>query len=246
MTESAWKLGREFTVIAVLDTYQYAFKPSETYKAAPFGQIEIRGKIVKLSPDVKVRLLGVLRWLDEPERISAVLYQFIKEEPKSPFLREFVKSEIGVGPTVKKLPSSPEEWMSFIEENKRSSGVLKADSVLMPDEPIGIRITVDACQEVHGNCRFSRNDIVRGTILVPEEIMATNISRIIEYIRDHLDDLRVAGSINDYYDIEDDEEQDSDWEITESDVHHVFDEYRRWHRMQPPLEFEAIEEEDPR
>jgi hypothetical protein len=119
MPEGEWRVGREFTVIETINLDGMKFNRGGTYSAQAFGRIGVSngGRHWAITNDSRRRLMDVIIWADAPpSRISPVLRKLIEQDPESPFIRAFVRTEIGLVPPRAETPVTAEKWFEYIEK----------------------------------------------------------------------------------------------------------------------------------
>lgn len=117
MSEGEWRIGREFAVIETIFLDGYKFIPGTIYTAQSFGRIGIpHGRLWAISTTARKQLMDILVWSDAPTKISPVLRRFIEQDPESPFIRAFVRTETGLAPTKDETPVTVEKWFEYIEK----------------------------------------------------------------------------------------------------------------------------------
>jgi hypothetical protein len=117
MSDGEWRIGREFAVVETIMLDGYKFTPGIVYTAQSFGRIGIpHGRLWALGTAARRQLMDVIMWADAPAKISPVLRRFIEQDPESPFIRVFVRTEVGVVPSKKEAPVTAEKWFEYIEK----------------------------------------------------------------------------------------------------------------------------------
>jgi hypothetical protein len=256
MSDGEWRIGREFAVVETIMLDGYKFTPGIVYTAQSFGRIGIpHGRLWALGTTARRQLMDVIMWADAPAKISPVLRKFIEQDPESPFIRVFVRTEVGVVPSKKEAPVTAEKWFEYIEKaeppKKRTPPVTitNADGTVFqvggttttattaanmvftaPDiteeGEVMMPVRVDANQRVTGRTSFSRTDYWGGSLHVPAHILAQGEREVRAWVMDNIVDCLDCDSGDvDYYD---DEVTDSGpLEICENNIANVIRDFRR-------------------